>query len=404
MNVLHITPYITSKQHPAFLRNQTGFGYMVHDIAKLVGKFDEVDLFAAMCFTPSMKMEGFNVVGRSWWNLLCSFSLKSLFDGFSFLKKYPLPLKERLRTLYVFLSIGVLNKTVRYYDIVHIHGCSPLTDAAIRVCKRNGVPFMVTLHGLNSFSDEIKLHPSLRQYERDFIMEAATKHHPVSFISSGNKQMAEESAGMMAESFHVVCNGCDVTPHKVSFDVRSAYGIKKDDFVFAFVGNISQNKNQYQVARAWNLLPEEVKHRCKVLFVGRYNEDDEVVRYIHKNGFQDHLILCGMQPKDKVASYYQSADATILTSITEGFGLSIIEGYVYGKPNVTFADLPATQDLYDECAMVAAKNRTDAALAEAMIKVINATFDKNKIIKHARLFSFERMADKYHELYNQIVK
>ena len=44
MKILFITPYITSACHPAFLRNQTGFGYMVHDIAQYVAKTEEVDI------------------------------------------------------------------------------------------------------------------------------------------------------------------------------------------------------------------------------------------------------------------------------------------------------------------------------------------------------------------------
>lgn len=404
MKILHITPYITNNQHTAFLRNQTGFGYMVHDIAEYVGKVENVDLFAVMCLTPPMEMNSFSVVGRSWWKVVSNLSIMAIVDGISFLKKYKLPVSERLRAFYIFLAMGQISRIVKNYDLVHIHGCSALSDAAIKVCKRKNVPFLVTLHGLNSFSEDIKLHPSLKQYERDFLKEAAINHYPVSFISTGNKRMAADSTEVNVDSFHVVCNGCDVTRKPVYDDIRKTYNLKQDDYIFAFVGNISQNKNQNQVVRAWSLLPEEDRQHCKVLFVGRYKEDDEVVKFIQEKKTQDSLILCGMQPKEMVASFYQVADATILTSITEGFGLSIIEGFVYGKPNVTFADLPATQDLYDECAMVLSENRSDEALSDAMHKVMRSTFDKEKIIAHAQQFSFEKMAKKYHNLYKQIVK
>lgn len=403
MKVLHVVHYITSNCHPAFLRNQTGFGYMVHDIAEYTAKSAEVELFAVMCHTPKMDLDGFTVVGCSWGKLFANFSWRSIRDAISFLSKYKLPLKESLRTFYIYLSMGQLEKIAKDYDIIHIHGCTALTDAAIKVCQRKQKSFLVTLHGLNSFSDEIKLHPSLKQYERDFLAEAAVSHYPVSFISSGNRMTAINSVGASVDSFYVVSNGCDVTIYKSLLYVRSAYNIKSNEFVFCFVGNVSKNKNQYQVARAWSLLPNEYKQRCKVLFVGNYKEDDEVVAYIHENRLQDNLILCGMQPKDKVASFYQACDATILTSVSEGFGLSIIEGFVYGKPNVTFRDLPAAKDLYDENAMVFANERTDEALAEAMQKVMCTTFDKEKIILHAEQFSFEIMAERYIKLYKKIV-
>lgn len=403
MKILHVAHYITSSSHPAFLRNQTGFGYMVHDIAEYTAKSADVDLFAVMCYTPKLDLDGFTVIGCSWGKLFANISWRSVRDAIAFLSKYKLPLKECLRTFYMYLSMGQLEKIANDYDIIHIHGCSALTDAAIKVCQRKHKSFLVTLHGLNSFSDEIKLHPSLKLYEKDFLAEAAQKHYPVTFISSGDKAKVENYLEVKVDSFHVISNGCDVRPKHPNIDLRDLYNINKTDFVFTFVGNISKNKNQYQVARSWSLLPDEYKQRCKVLFVGNYKDDDEVVTYIHENRLQDNLILCGMQSKDKIASFYQACDATILTSIAEGFGLSIIEGFVYGKPNVTFEDLSAVQDLYDENAMVFANERTDEALTEAMQKVMNTTFDKEKIIHHVKLFAFERVAEKYLSLYKLLV-
>ena len=68
--ILFVTPHISSSCHPDFRLNQTGFGYMVHDIAQYVAKIDKVDLFAPMAFTPDMDVDGFHVVGRSKWKLL----------------------------------------------------------------------------------------------------------------------------------------------------------------------------------------------------------------------------------------------------------------------------------------------------------------------------------------------
>ena len=404
MKILFVTPYITSSCHPAFLRNQTGFGYMVHDIAQLVATMDEVDLFAPMVFTPDMDVDGFHIVGRSKWELFKNLKFNNLIDGLRFNLKYPQTLKDSLRTLYIFVSIGQVERLLNQYDIVHIHGCSAITDAIIKACQRKNVPFVITLHGLNSFEKAIKLHESLCRYERDFLKEAVANHYPVSFISTGNEIIAETSTGMKADSFSVICNGCNVQMKPITEDIRKEYGIALGDFVFAFVGNVSTNKNQCQVARAWKLLPDDLRSKCKVLFVGRYKEDDELVEYIRNNHLESNLILCGVQPKDKVSAFYQACDATILTSITEGFGLSIIEGFVYGKPNVTFADLPATEDLFDEKVMIAVGDRVDTSLANAMARVIITPFDDTYIASYAQRFSFDHVKEKYRELYKTIIQ
>ena len=121
MKILFVTPYITSASNPIFLRNQTGFGYMVLDIAKYVSRKEKVDMFTVSAMTPACEIEGVKILGRSWGMWLKNLSLASVMDGMSFLKKYRLPLKERLRTLYYFISIGQVERVVRNYDIVHVH-------------------------------------------------------------------------------------------------------------------------------------------------------------------------------------------------------------------------------------------------------------------------------------------
>lgn len=404
MKILFITPYITSSVHPAFLRNQTGFGYMVHDIAQYVAEAEDVNMYIPMAFTPEMNVDGFTIIGRSKWTYIKSLRFRNLLDGWVFNKKYKKSFKSFLRSLYIFGAISQVERIMRKYDLVHIHGCSELTDAAIKACKRQNIPFLVTLHGLNSFEVAIRQNEEMRRYERDFLKEAVDNHYPVSFISTGNMQTAEASTGMKADSFHVICNGCDVQRMPMKEDIRSKYGISSDDFVFVFVGNVSVNKNQLQVARAWNLLPKALRQKCKVLFVGRYNDSDELVQYIHQNDLEDKLILCGIQPKEKVSDYYQACDATILTSLTEGFGLSIIEGFVYGKPSVTFSDLPAIVDIYDARAIVLSEGRSDDLLAQAMADIMKMVVDCEYIKKYSLQFSFDKMAERYRELFKGLRK
>lgn len=404
MKILFITPHITHPSSPVFMRNQTGFGYMVFDIAKNIAKYHDVDIFIANTFSHSLQIEGVNVIGRSWLRYFCGLSLTNLANGIKFISKYRLSLKRSLRELYMYTSLSQIQSKLKNYDVVHIHGCGQITDSMIRMCKHSNIPFVITLHGLNSFEDAIRLPKSLKEYEKDFLKDSASQGYAVSFISTGNKTMVEKFVGKKVSTYRVICNACDVRERQPFIDVRKKYNIEKNDFLFVFVGNISVNKNQIQVARAWRLLPNEIKHSCKVLFVGRVLESDEIVSYIKENRLEDNLILCGIQRKEDVYNYYCACDATLLTSLTEGFGLSIIEGYVYGKPNVTFDDLPAVPDVYDEQAMVVVKDRSDEALAKAMVIMMNKTFESRTIKSFAHRFSYDNMTEQYINLYNSVIK
>lgn len=165
---------------------------MVYDIAKQLGKKCNVDLFAVNAMTPRIQHESFISIERSWKHFFLNLSWRNLNDSLDFLRKYKLPLKDKLRVIYQFLSISQAEKVLQNYDLIHIHGCSSITAAAIKACNRKNVPFVITLHGLVSFEKSIKLNESLKQYEKDFLIEAYKNNYNVTFISTGIKKLAEE--------------------------------------------------------------------------------------------------------------------------------------------------------------------------------------------------------------------
>ena len=56
MKILFITSHITHPSSPVFMRNQTGFGYMVFDIAKNMSKYNDVDIFIANTFSSNLQI------------------------------------------------------------------------------------------------------------------------------------------------------------------------------------------------------------------------------------------------------------------------------------------------------------------------------------------------------------
>lgn len=190
MRVLFITPYITSEKYPVFQRNRTGFGLMVYDIAKSVGNLEYVDMLSVNSLSPSVELDNFRMIKQSLWTIIKGFNIKSLVDSLRFINKNRLPMIGCIRVIYQHLAVGSLCSKISDYDIVHIHGCGPITNAATKLCKHHMVPFCITLHGLVSFENAVKLHPSLKQYEKDFLIEAYCNEYNVSFISTGIYEQA----------------------------------------------------------------------------------------------------------------------------------------------------------------------------------------------------------------------
>lgn len=203
-------------------------------------------------------------------------------------------------------------------------------------------------------------------------------------------------------SFSVILNGCDTTSRLPDYSVREQLGISSTDFVFVFVGNINPNKNQKQVVRAFKLLPPDIKNKTRVIFAGGGDVGD-LKDYVVQQDLGDHIKVVGAVPKERIHNYYIASDATILTSLSEGFGLSIVEGYVYGKPTVTFKDLGAFTDICNERTSMGVTDRTDEALARGILDCMNQEWDAEYIKDFSHQFSYNSMCANYLNLFHRIL-
>jgi len=205
-------------------------------------------------------------------------------------------------------------------------------------------------------------------------------------------------------SFKVITNGCDITPRQASRDIRATLGFKESDFVFVSVGNIGMRKNQIQTVEAMSMLVAQGILDIKCIFCGSdMGGVNSLQSAIYKYNIQGYCICAGFVDKEELTNYYQAADATILTSLSEGFGLSIIEGFVYGKPCLTFSDLPAVKDVYNESAMMLCPVRNTGTLSECMKRMKSQTWSSELIKRYASNFSFEEMSENYIGLYKGII-
>lgn len=115
---------------------------------------------------------------------------------------------------------------------------------------------------------------------------------------------------------------------------------------------------------------------------------------------QQRIILAGFT--DRVNSFYNISDINIFTSLNDGFGLSIVEGYVYGLPTVTFSDLDAIPDVYNENAMLVADSRDESVFFELVKEALAKEWDRKWIEEYSKKFSLEIMAENYIDLYKRI--
>ena len=404
MKILFISPYITVEGIHGFEKIKTGFGYMVSDIARALSmKGSELDIITASALTGPLSCKGFNILRRKISDILFCFKPSYIFFAVKMLRKYKVSFKRRLQILFYYSSMGYIEKLLKKnrYDIVHIHGIDMTIFGYISLMEKTGVPYIVTSHGLNSFSkDVVKMQNGEKQAERDYLITAKEKNIPTTFISSGMlRTVSDFLGGRIPESFRVIPNACEIPAEKIvpAFDLRKKYNIPKGNKILLSVGNIHHVKNQVQSARAYMLLPQEIKDSLYVLYVGNPEQIDEIEALENS-----HLIICGKADREIIYTYYSQSDFTVVSSLKEGFGLSVIEGFACGLPSVMFRDLDAAKDLYDEKAIILA-DRSDEALSRAIAEAVGREWDREYIKGYAKRFSLEKMADNYIEFYEDCI-
>lgn len=184
--------------------------------------------------------------------------------------------------------------------------------------------------------------------------------------------------------------------------IRKLYGIKENSKLIVCVGNIGKRKNQGQLIAAFHYLPQELAQNSYILFLGGNQSDDYTIeRLSHESKWKDHFISCGVIPKEMVANYYQQCDAVALMSLSEGFGLSLIEGMHFGKPCMSFMDVDAFDDIYHPDAMIGVCEHTDEAVAQGLKQLLTHKWDSDSIKNYSKKFESQEMAYQYINVYKR---
>ena len=208
------------------------------------------------------------------------------------------------------------------------------------------------------------------------------------------------------DNVYIVCNSFSFSDYSnVSrVNVRSIYGLDESTNIILYVGNLCNRKNQKQIVDSFKYLKEDLRKSTYVLFLGRDIEPDyKLKEYIASSEFASHFILCGNIDKENVHFYYEQGDAVALLSLSEGFGLSLIEGMHFGIPCITFSDLDAFEDIYTEDAVVGLNDRKDSTIAKGIEKLLTHNWDKKAIMNFSKKFEDEAMATTYIKKYQQII-
>ena len=382
----------------------TGYDYIVSEIAQKLSEKCEIDVYLLRPHPRSCKVNSISILGHTTKDLIKYFRFRDLSTYVKIAFKEKTDLKSRIRNISYFLTVRDIEQLIRKnkYDIVHIHGVTFMCALSSLAASRCKVPFLFTMHGLISYGI-----PNISQIDQDSEQTVLNMVRDNDFIittvSTGTKMVPCEEKRIDPDKVIVVNNAVKIVDNTDAVDWKVKYPQIVGKSLIISVGSVCSRKNQIQLLRAYDLLPEIVKAKTMIVLAGQDLTGGIIADYVDQHHLKDNIIICGFLSKNDLAGLYQIAEYNALLSISEGFGLSMIEAAKYGIPTLTFSDLDAVKDIHSSESMLLIEERTDQAVAEGLLKMISKEWNKEAIIKSVERFN-EDIYFQYIDVYHQIIE
>lgn len=146
-----------------------------------------------------------------------------------------------------------------------------------------------------------------------------------------------QNEGLPADRVEVIYNGVDLAalsqPSATARTaIRDEFGFGADDYVAVQIARLHPLKDHRTALRAIDRLRQLVP-ATRLLLAGDGDERSAIEATVRELGLQDHVRLAGT--RSDIADLLQAADVFLLTSLSEGIPLTVIEAMAAERPVVS---------------------------------------------------------------------
>jgi glycosyltransferase involved in cell wall biosynthesis len=204
-------------------------------------------------------------------------------------------------------------------------------------------PYVVTIHDM-TLSLLPGYHPLRKQLlVRPIVALVARRARQIITVSEHARQDVIRVLRVPAERVSVTLEAAASCFSPASEEertrVRADYGINGPYVLY--VGTLEPRKNLVRLVRAWHSLRRAGKIPHRLVMVGaRGWQDGPIFETVRALGCEDAITFTGYVPQADLPALYSAADAFVFPSLSEGFGLPVVEAMACGTP-VLISSAPA---------------------------------------------------------------
>ena len=166
------------------------------------------------------------------------------------------------------------------------------------------------------------------------------------------------------------------------------------------IANLKPEKNLLSLIGAVNILHNKFDIKAKLLIVGDGPEKELLQANSKKFEISESVIFSGFI--NNPYPYLNKADILVLSSLNEGFGISIIEALSLGKAVVATDCEGPSEILNKEGLGFLCKKNNVLDLAETILLASKSDLDKNKLKLRSKDFSIEKIGAQYENVFQKL--
>lgn len=174
-----------------------------------------------------------------------------------------------------------------------------------------------------------------------------------------------------------------------------------------YVGTTRLHKNMKNLLQAFNIASKQLPPETKLVITGNETyldvADKAVVDEINAGG--ERVFFTGFVSGFVLEQLFKNADAFIFPSLSEGFGIPVLEAFYFNKP-LLCSDTTSLPEIAGDAALYF--NPADpAAIAAAIVQFYTQPEISSMLIakgeQRLQLFSWKKMAEETVQLYRQLL-
>jgi teichuronic acid biosynthesis glycosyltransferase TuaC len=223
--------------------------------------------------------------------------------------------------------VGPVREMIRSHriDLIHAHAPLPAGHAAMLLSSELGVPYVVSVHGLDAFSNE-QIGGRVGEWCSRISRRVLHGSRRVICVSEVIRERVLSELGSRVRT-SVVYNGADTKFFSPAGDVRP------DTPTLLAVGNLLANKGQEVLVRALASIVSEFSS-LSLDVIGDGPELQHLQDLAGQLGLEGKVRFHGRQPRQQVADAMRRCTVFALPSRYEGLGCVYLEAMACGKPVV----------------------------------------------------------------------